>query len=147
MNRTEVGEAILRFDAQGGAVRISDIARIESGREDTGIIAHTNGQRGVTLLIQKRETADIVEAVEQVRTAVAAMDLPESVRVTLTNDESIIVNNRMALMFNNGLIGFVLVTAVLFTFVRPGPALWIIVGIPIVFLASLILFPDVRHDA
>ena len=138
---TDVGEAILHFDAQGGAVRISDIARIESGREDTGIIAHTNGQRGVTLLIQKRETADIVEAVEQVRTAVAAMDLPESVRVTLTNDESIIVNNRMALMFNNGLIGFVLVTAVLFTFVRPGPALWILIGIPVVFLATMILFP------
>ena len=138
---TDVGEAILHFDAQGGAVRISDIARIESGREDTGIIAHTNGQRGVTLLIQKRESADIVEAVEQVRTAVAAMDLPESVRVTLTNDESIIVNNRMALMFNNGLIGFVLVTAVLFTFVRPGPALWILIGIPVVFLATMILFP------
>ena len=138
---TDVGEAILRFDAQGGAVRIRDIARIESGREDTGIIAHTNGQRGVTLLIQKRETADIVEAVEQVRTAVAAMDLPESVRVTLTNDESIIVNNRMALMFNNGLIGLVLVTAVLFTFVRPGPAVWILVGIPVVFLATMILFP------
>ncbi len=138
---TDVGEAILRFDAQGGAVRIRDIARIESGREDTGIIAHTNGQRGVTLLIQKRETADIVEAVEQVRTAVAAMDLPESVRVTLTNDESIIVNNRMALMFNNGLIGLVLVTAVLFTFVRPGPAVWILIGIPVVFLATLILFP------
>ena len=138
---TEVGEAILRFDAQGGAVRIGDIARIESGREDTGMIAHTNGRRGVTLLIQKRETADIVEAVEQVRTAVAALDLPESVRLTLTNDESGIVNNRMALMFNNGLIGLVLVTAVLFTFVRPGPAVWILVGIPVVFLAALILFP------
>ena len=138
---TDVGKAILRFDSQGGAVRIRDIARIESGREDTGIIAHTNGQRGVTLLIQKRETADIVEAVEQVRTAVAAMDLPESVRVTLTNDESIIVNNRMALMFNNGLIGLVLVTAVLFTFVRPGPAVWILIGIPVVFLAAMILFP------
>ena len=138
---TEVGETILRFDPQGGAVRIGDIARIESGREDTGMIAHTNGRRGVTLLIQKRETADIVEAVEQVRTAVAAMDLPESVGLTLTNDESGIVNNRMSLMLNNGLIGLVLVTAVLFTFVRPGPAVWILIGIPVVFLAALILFP------
>jgi len=138
---TMVGEAILRFGPQGGTVRIADIARIESGREDTGMIAHTSGRRGVTLLIQKRATADIVAAVEQVRTAIAAMELPESVQLTLTNDESGIVNNRIALMVNNGLIGFVLVTAVLFTFVRPGPALWILIGIPVVFLATMILFP------
>ncbi len=138
---TDVGEAILRFDDQGGALRIRDIARIESGREDTGMIAHTNGRRGVTLLVQKRETADIVEAVEQVRVEVASMDVPEGVHLTLTNDESVIVGNRLALMANNGLIGLALVTAVLFTFVRPGPAVWIIIGIPVVFLASLILFP------
>ena len=139
---TEVGEAILRFDDQGGLLRIRDIARIESGREDTGMIAHTNGRRGVTLLVQKRETADIVEAVEQVRTEVGSMQMAEGVRLTLTNDESAIVGNRMTLMANNGLIGLVLVTAVLFTFVRPGPAVWIIIGIPVVFLASLILFPS-----
>ncbi len=137
----EVGEAILRFDAQGGALRIADIARIESGREDTGMIAHTNGRRGVTLLVQKRETADIVDAVGQVRAEVAAMEVAEGVRLTLTNDESEIVGNRLQLMATNGLIGLALVTAVLFTFVRPGPAVWIIIGIPIVFLAALILFP------
>ena len=137
----EVGEAILRFDAQGGALRIADIARIESGREDTGMIAHTNGQRGVTLLVQKRETADIVDAVGQVRAEVESLDIAEGVRLTLTNDESEIVGNRLELMATNGFIGLVLVTAVLFTFVRPGPAVWIIIGIPIVFLAALILFP------
>ncbi|MCY4345131.1 MAG: efflux RND transporter permease subunit, partial [Gammaproteobacteria bacterium] len=137
----KVGEAILRFDAEGGALRIADIARIESGREDTGMIAHTNGQRGVTLLVQKRETADLVDAVEQVRAELASMDIADEVRLSLTNDESVIVDNRLELMATNGLIGLVLVTAVLFTFVRPGPAAWIIVGIPIVFLAALILFP------
>lgn len=137
----EVGEAILRFDAKGGVLRIADIARIESGREDTGMIAHTNGRRGVTLLVQKRETADIVDAVGQVRAEVESMDIPEGVRLTLTNDESVIVDNRLELMATNGLIGLVLVTAVLFTFVRPGPAVWIIIGIPVVFLAALTLFP------
>ena len=138
---TEVGDAILRFDPQGGALRIRDVARIESGREDTGMIAHTNGRRGVSLLVQKRETADLVDAVAQARAALAAMSLPEGVRLTPTNDESVIVDNRLALMATNGLIGLVLVTAVLFTFVRPGPAVWIMVGIPVVFLAALILFP------
>ena len=49
---TEVGDTILRFDPDGGALRIRDIARIESSREDTGLLAHTDAQRSVTLLIQ-----------------------------------------------------------------------------------------------
>ena len=134
----DVGEAILRFDPEGGAVRIRDIARIEAGREDTGLIAHANGQRGVVLMVQKRETADIIDTVTDAKQAVADMAVPEQVQVQPFNDESVIVSNRLRLMATNGLIGAVLVTAILFLFVRPKPALWILLGIPIVFTGALI---------
>ena len=136
---TEVGDAIVRFDPDSGPVRIRDIARIEQGREDTGLIVHTNGRRGVILLVQKRETADIIDAVNQARQALAAMPLPDEVEVTLTNDESTLINNRLSLILTNGLIGLVLVTGVLFLFVRPKPAVWILVGIPVVFAGGLML--------
>ena len=134
----EVGEAILRFDPEGGALRIRDIARIETGREDTGLIAHANGRRGVVLMVQKRETADIIDTVTDSKRAIADTAAPEGVEVRPFNDESVIVSNRLRLMATNGLIGAVLVTAVLFLFVRPKPALWILVGIPIVFTGALI---------
>ena len=137
---TEVGDTILRFDPDGGALRIRDIARIEQGREDTGLLAHTNAQRSVTLLVQKRETADIIDAVESVRDAIAKAPIPESVDLKLINDESLIVRNRLDLILNNGLIGAVLVALVLLAFVRPQPALWILLGIPIVFLGAVALF-------
>lgn len=137
---TEVSDTILRFEPDGGALRIRDIARIESGREDTGLLAHTDGQRSVTLLIQKRETADIIDAVESVRNAIADAPIPESIDLKLVNDESVIVRNRLDLILNNGLIGAVLVAMVLLAFVRPQPALWILVGIPIVFLGAVALF-------
>ena len=135
----DVGETILRFRPGAGALRIRDIARIEKSREDTGLIVHANGRRGINLVVRKRGGADNIEAVEQVRAALAAAPIPENVELTVFNDESVIISNRLDLMFTNGLIGVVLVTLVLFLFVRPGPAVWILVGIPVVFLATLTL--------
>ena len=135
----DVGGTILRFRPGAGALRIRDIARIEKSREDTGLIVHANGRRGVSLFVKKREAADIIDTVEQVRAAIAAAPVPDSIEMAAINDESGMISNRLDLMFTNGLIGVVLVTVVLFLFVRPGPALWILVGIPVVFMAALTL--------
>lgn len=135
----DVGGTILRFRPDSGALRVRDIARIEKGREDTGLIVHVNGQRGITLLVRKRDGVDIIDTVEQIRAALATAPLPDSVKLADVNDESVIISNRLQLIFSNGLIGVVLVTLVLFTFVRPGPAIWILAGIPIVFMAAMTL--------
>ena len=135
----EVGETILRFSPESGALRIRDIARIERGREDTGLIVHSNGERGMALLVKKREGVDIIDTVQQVRELMASVPMPPGVEASTINDESGIVSNRLGLMFNNGLIGILLVAGVLYLFVRPGPALWILIGIPVVFMAALIL--------
>ena len=135
----DVGETILRFRPGTGALRIRDIARIENSREDTGLIVHANGRRGIALFVKKRDGADIIDTVAQVRATIAAAPVPESIEMVPINDESTMISNRLELMFTNGLIGIVLVTVVLFLFVRPGPALWILVGIPVVFMAAMTL--------
>ncbi len=135
----DVGETILRFRPGSGALRIRDIARIETSREDTGLIVHVDGRRGISLLVKKRETADIIDTVEQIRAAIATAPLPDTIELATINDGSGIIVNRLQLMFTNGLIGVALVTVVLFLFVRPGPAVWILVGIPVVFLGALTL--------
>ena len=137
---TDVGDTILRFSDDGGSLRIRDVARIEKGREDTGLIVHANGRTGVLLTVQKRETADIIDAADSVRELLSDTALPAGVSYVLAGDESFIIKNRLELMATNGLIGGVLVALVLFIFVRARPALWILVGIPIVFLGALALF-------
>ena len=134
----DVGETILRFRPGAGALRIADIARIESGRADTGLIVHGDGKRGVVLFVKKRVGVDIIDTVAQVQGVLAQAPLGGAVEAEAVNDESIMVQNRLDLMFTNGLIGVLLVSGVLFLFVRPGPALWILVGIPVVFMAALI---------
>ncbi len=135
----DVGETILRFRPGAGVLRIADIARIESGRADTGLIVHGDGRRGVVLFVKKRVGVDIIDTVEDVQAVLAQAPLPGTVEARPINDESVMVANRLDLMFTNGLIGVLLVSGVLFLFVRPGPALWILVGVPVVFMAALTL--------
>jgi multidrug efflux pump subunit AcrB len=139
----EVGETVLRFLPGGGAVRVRDVSRIESGREDTGLLSHTNAEPGISVVIRKRENADILRAVDAVRRIVESTPLPAGVRYTLVNDESFETRNRLELMANNGMIGVVLVAIVLFSFLTPSAGIWVMVQIPLVFLGVLALMPHV----
>lgn len=139
----EVGETVLRFLPGGGAVRVGDVARIESGREDTGLLAHTNAEPGISVVIRKRETADILDCVDAVRRVAETTPLPPGVQYALVNDESFETRNRLELMANNGMIGVVLVAIVLFAFLTPAAGIWVMAQIPLVFLGVLALMPHV----
>lgn len=137
---SDVGAAMLRFLPDGGAIRVRDVARVELTREDTGLLTHTNGAPGITVVATKRATADIVDTVDDVRAVVEATTLPEGVTATLVRDESFMTRNRLQIMTTNGAIGAVLVSVVLFLFLTPRTAIWVLVGIPVVFLGTLIAF-------
>ncbi len=136
----EVADTILKTSATGGVLRIRDIARVEATREDGNLIVRNNGERGLTLAVRKRVQADIIDATDDVKKLVDNTSLLDGVQYKLVKDESYIISNRLNLMANNGLMGFVLVTLVLIYFVRIQPAIWVMIGIPIVFLGAMALF-------
>ncbi len=139
----EVGETILRFSPTGGAVRVRDVARMELGREDTGLIAHTNGRPGVSLVVRKQADADVIFAVDQVRNLVESTPLPAGVSAVLVKDESFWTRNRIDLIVTNGLVGIFMISGALLLFLTPQVALWVLVGIPVVFLTVLTIFPQI----
>lgn len=142
-NPEEVGDTILRFSATGGAVRVRDVARLELGREDNGLIAHTNGRPGVSLIVRKQGDADVIFAVDQVRDLVESTPLPSGVSAVLVKDESYWTRNRLDLIMSNGLVGVFLITGILLLFLTPQVALWVLVGIPVVFMSVLMVFPAI----
>lgn len=137
----DVADTILHFTPGGGELRIGDVARIEAGREDTGLIAHTGGRPGLSVVVRKQEDADIVDTADAVRALVESTPLPEGVTFRYVRDESWMTRNRLELMYTNGLLGAGLVALVLFAFLTPVAAIWVLVGIPVVFLGTLALFP------
>lgn len=142
-NPEEVASTVLRFDPGGGALRVSDVARVEVGREDTGLLAHTNAEAGISLVVQKRVQADILTAADRVVEVVENTPLPAGVEVRFVRDESFLTRNRLDLMATNGMIGIVLVAIIVFTFLSPGAAIWVLVGVPVVFLSVLLVMPRI----
>ncbi len=137
----DVADTVVRSVPGGSAIKVGDVARIELGREDTGLIAHTNAQPGITAIVVKQESADIVSTVDRVKEAIEEMKFPEGVTYAFVRDESFMARNRLALMWNNGILGIGLIALVLFIFMTPASAAWTLAGLPVVFLATLAFFP------
>lgn len=138
---TEIGDVILRFEPGQGVVRVRDVARVELGREDTGLIAGTNGRAGISLVPTKKPSADLIQAQVNLHAAVKDISLPDGVSATIVNDSSYDIRNRMEIIANNGLMGVALVAIIVFLFLAPSAATWVCVGIPVVILGVLVMMP------
>ena len=139
----DAGATVLAFLPDGRALRVSDVARVETSRKDEGLRVHTNGRPGVSIVVRKREAADIIDTAALIQEAVDSTELPPGVEAILVNDGSFLTRNRLRLMANNGLLGLGLVLITLFAFLNPRTAFWVAVGVPVVLLAVVALMPQV----
>ena len=71
----EVNDVILRFDADG-PLRVRDVARLELGRKDVGLLAGTNGEPGLSLVVVKKAEADIIDTANGIEEAFAISICP-----------------------------------------------------------------------
>lgn len=138
----QVGDVILRF-ANDGPLKVSDVARIELTREDTGVIAGTNGRPGLSVVAIKKPDADIITTKRNIDEAIAKLDLPEEIQLAMVNDSSYEMRNRLRIIGVNGLMGIVLVAGIVFLFLAPSAAIWVCAGVPLVILGVLIVIPQV----
>lgn len=136
-----VGDVVLRFLPNGSTLRVSDVATVEMGREDRGLRVHTNGRPGVSLVVRKRASADILQTVDDVRETIESTPLPEGVSCTIVNDASFLARNRLELVISNALAGIALVVALVFLFLSRRAAIWVSLGVPTVVAAVLVLMP------
>jgi multidrug efflux pump subunit AcrB len=138
----EVGETVVAVGREGELVRIRDVARVELARRDQGLRVHTNARPGASVVVRKKSGADILDTVDAIKAALAELELPAGVEVTLVNDSSFMTRNRLQLMASNGLIGMVLVIAMLLIFLDRRSAFWVAFGVPVVILGVIALLPQ-----
>ena len=139
---SEVGETIIRYDS-AAPLRVRDVARLELGREDMGLIAGTNGLPGLSLVVIKRADADLIETRNDVARVLETIELPPNVTTTIVNDASYEMSNRLNVIASNGVMGLILVACIVFLFLAPSAALWVCVGVPVVILGVIATMPMV----
>ncbi|MCD4813921.1 efflux RND transporter permease subunit [bacterium] len=136
----DVGDVIIRSNFGAKRVYIRDIARVEEGFKDRDVDIRINKTEGVTLSIVKRENADITVTVDQIKAFLEKSKKyePEYIDVVKISDMSLSIRSLLRVVMINLIIGFFLVYIVLLIFLDRHSATWTAVGMPVVFLISLI---------
>jgi multidrug efflux pump subunit AcrB len=140
-DRDDVAQTVVAVGGDGSLVRVADVARIELTRRDEGLRVHTNGAPGISVVVRKQADADILSTVDEIIAAVEQLELPAGVETVLVNDASFLTRNRLQLMISNGIVGMVLVIAILLVFLDARAALWVAAGVPVVLLGVVALLP------
>ena len=142
---TEFNNIIIRETADGGILRVGDVATVVDGFEDNPILATLNGEPAVLLQIMSTEVMDIVTASQSVRDWIEKRkeSLPEGVSLTLWTDQAVDFKGRMTTIGSSAIQGLALVMIVLLLTLRPIVAFWVAIGIATAYAGAFVLLGPV----
>ena len=137
----EFEELVIIKGEHGNEVRLGDIATIIDSFEKAEDKASYNNMPTAFLKIRKNSQDDSLRVLETVNQFIAAEKkrLPEQVNFNLTQDFTSIVKDRISLLVSNAWQGLLLVFAVMWLFFGTRYAFWVVMGLPVSFLASAFL--------
>ncbi|MDK9558638.1 efflux RND transporter permease subunit [Marinobacter sp. M216] len=120
-------------------LRLGDIAIIRQETRDNQITLTRNGHPAVELLLQRAENGNSLAAAEVLDEWIRETrpTLPPSLELEVYDQTWQLLNDRISLLVKNGLGGLVLVVCLLYLFLPGRVALWVAIGIPTAFLASM----------
>lgn len=130
---------IVASSPQGGQIKLGDIATISDLFEDEEVETRLNGRLAAVLDISMTRSDDLIKVVERVQDFVDEEQARTAPGITLTiiNDGSIILKDRLWMLVNNSLQGLALVVAAMWIFFGGRQAFWIGMGLPVSFLGAL----------
>jgi len=138
---SEIMDVIVKKHPDGRLVKISDFASVADRFEESKTLSRVNGKQAITLTLLKTEEADAISISEDVRKLVAEYKklLPEGLDVSLFNDSSKYIANRINTMKNSALLGLILVTILLILFLNWRIAFLTAMGIPVAMCGAIVL--------
>jgi multidrug efflux pump len=141
LKRPEQFAALIVREQNGYAVRLSDIGRVEIGAEDDRNIVRINGKPAVGLGIVKQSTANTLEVARAAKALLPILQarLPEGVKIQVSFDFSLFIERAVEEVYVTLAEAFVLVSLVIFLFLRGLCATLIpVVTIPISLIGAFI---------
>ncbi|WDE06545.1 efflux RND transporter permease subunit [Thalassomonas viridans] len=134
----ELAELVILTGEHGNEIRLGEIATIIDTFEQVEDKVEFNGRPAALLKIEKNtidDSLDVLAAVEKIITAESAR-LPAGVSLDITQDATSIVKDRINMLLTNAWQGLLLVFATMWLFFTVRYAFWVVMGLPVSFLAS-----------
>ncbi len=142
VNPNTIGEIIIRANANGTFIRISDVATIKTKFADVTSGIKINGDPGVWFSVNKLVDEDLKEIAKFVDNyANEFNESHDKVKLNVTFNFFGMLKSRLNMLYKNGLIGLLLVVIVLGFFLSVRLSFWVAFGIPASFLGMFLIAP------
>jgi len=142
----ELENVIVKNMLDGSVVTIGDIGTVIDGFEDINLISKFNGEKSAFIKIKRSQSDDTLKVASTIKKYLSEVKLPEGLKISISNDETSILKDRISLMLRNGILGFMLVFLILLVFLDLKLAFWTSLAIPISFLGGLMLMHQMGYS-
>ncbi|MFT7056556.1 MAG: multidrug efflux pump subunit AcrB, partial [Roseivirga sp.] len=137
-------ESIIISSEEGNIVYLRDVATVEFGYKDKQNYARLDLEPVVKIDVMKRSGENLLIATDKIMALIqisqANGQIPESTKVTITNDQSKDTREQVSSLGNNIIFGVILVVTVLLFFLGTRNSLFVGMAIPLsMFMALMIL--------
>lgn len=134
----ELAALVVVSDESGGELTLGDIATLREVGERSEEQVWFNGERALVLEVSKTLRGDSLNVMDDLLALLEdeRRRLGDGVQLTLTQDLTSIVRDRLQMLVVNGFMGLVLVVLVMSLFFRPRLALWAVLGLPVAFMGA-----------
>lgn len=127
----------------GTKILLGDVATVIDGFQEGIQYSKFNGQNSVTIFVGASEEQNIMNVAQRMQKYIDAKQetLPEGVYLEPWVDMTYYLQGRLDLMLDSMKSGAVLVFLMLALFLRIRLAFWVMMGLPVCFLGTLLLMP------
>lgn len=129
----------LRSGPDGTVLTVGDVASVRAEGIDRARAYFVGDAPAITLRVDRPRTGDAIaiQAAVQRLADEMTLTLPAGVRIELVNARAEVIEGRLWLLVNNGLMGLGLVVLLLFLFLNARTAFWVAAGIPVAMLSAI----------
>ena len=139
----EFAQIVLLTRADGSRLTLGDIATIDDGFVEDPQYAMFDNQPAVNVRVKAVGDQNALEISKEVNQYLAKnkKDFPAHIKADAWGDSSFYLADRLNMMLENMFWGGVLVFLVLSLFLKIKLAFWVMVGLPVCFLGTLMVLP------
>lgn len=122
---------------QNNTIYLRDIAYVKKKYEDATTLYSFNNQSSISLSIKQSETANAMEITKELKQLLAKTNVKD-IDITITNDNSRRITERLNVISSNILFGIILITLLVALLINTRMSFIIIIGIPTSFVIGAI---------
>ncbi|TDE39778.1 efflux RND transporter permease subunit [Antarcticimicrobium sediminis] len=140
-SRDDIAGIVLRSNTDGSKLTIGEVAEIRVEGVDRARSYFVGANPAMSIRVDRSDRGDAIKIQHEVEDVAAEMQLslPQGVTLELIRTRAEAISGRLTILLDNGLMGLVLVVALLFLFLNARIAFWVAAGIPASMFAAIAL--------